>query len=53
LLLFDAEKATLAEIAYRLGGKALEGLAAAAKPDTLLGLAPNAHRPQVRRLKVS
>jgi hypothetical protein len=26
----------LAEIAYRLGGKALEGLAAAAKPDTLL-----------------
>jgi putative transposase len=36
LLLSDAEKATLAEIAYRLGRKALEGLAAAAKPDTLL-----------------
>jgi putative transposase len=36
LLLSDAEKATLAEIAYRLGRKALEGLVAAAKPDTLL-----------------
>jgi hypothetical protein len=36
LLLSDAEKATLAEIADRLGRKALEGLAAAAKPDTLL-----------------
>jgi hypothetical protein len=36
LLLSDAEKAALAEIAYRLGWKALEGLAAAAKPDTLL-----------------
>ena len=36
LLLSDAEKATLAEIARRLGRKALEGLAAVAKPDTLL-----------------
>jgi putative transposase len=36
LLLSGAEKATLAEIAYRLGRKALEGLAAVAKPDTLL-----------------
>jgi putative transposase len=36
LLLSDAEKATLAEIAYRLVRKASEGLAAAAKPDTLL-----------------
>jgi putative transposase len=35
LLLSDAEKATLAEIAYRLRRNALEGLAAA-KPDTLL-----------------
>jgi hypothetical protein len=34
LLLSDAEKATLTEIAYRLGRKALEGWAAAAKPDT-------------------
>src|ERR1700736_2198319 len=36
LLLSDAEKATLAEIAHRLGRKALEELAAVAKPDTLL-----------------
>jgi hypothetical protein len=32
LLLSDAEKATLAEIAQRLGRKALEELAAVAKP---------------------
>src|SRR5260370_30499771 len=36
LLLPDAEKATLAEIAQRLGRKALEELAAVGKPDTLL-----------------
>ena len=36
LLLCDAEKATLAEIAHRLGRKALEELSAVAKPDTLL-----------------
>src|SRR5260370_27684997 len=36
LLLSDAEKATLAEIAQRLGREALEALAAVAKPDTLL-----------------
>jgi|SRR5439155_16649062 len=36
LLLSDAEKATLAEIAHRLGRRALEELAAVAKPDTLL-----------------
>src|SRR2546425_11269468 len=36
LLLSDAAKATLAEIAHRLGRKALEELAAVAKPDTLL-----------------
>src|ERR1039458_3191051 len=36
LLLSDGEKATLAEIAHRLGRKALEELAAVAKPDTLL-----------------
>jgi putative transposase len=36
LLLSDAEKATLAEIAQRLGRKALEELAAVAKPNTLL-----------------
>jgi transposase len=36
LLFSDAEKATLAEIAHRLGRKALEELSAVAKPDTLL-----------------
>ena len=36
LLLSDAERATLAEIAHRLGRKALEELAAVAKPDTLV-----------------
>ena len=36
LLLSDAKKATLAEIAHRLGRKALDELAAVAKPDTLL-----------------
>jgi transposase InsO family protein len=35
LLLSNAEKATLAEIAHRLGRKALAELASAAKPDTL------------------
>src|SRR6266576_499206 len=37
LLLSEGEKATLAEIAQRLGRKVLEELAAVAKPDTLLG----------------
>jgi len=36
LLLSDAEKATLAEIAHRLGRKALEELVAVGKPETLL-----------------
>jgi hypothetical protein len=36
LPLSDAEKVTLAEIAHQLGRKALEELAAVAKPDTLL-----------------
>src|SRR5205807_7606210 len=36
LLLSDAEEATLAEIAHRLKRKALDELAAVAKPDTLL-----------------
>jgi hypothetical protein len=35
-LLSDAEKATLAEIAHRLGRKALDELAAAARPETLM-----------------
>jgi putative transposase len=37
LLLSKADKATLAEIAHRLGRKALEEVAAAAMPDTILG----------------
>ncbi len=37
LLLSDGEKATLAEIAHRLGRKTLEDVAATAKPETILG----------------
>ena len=37
LRLTDAERMTLAEIAHRLGRKALEDVASTAKPDTLLG----------------
>jgi len=37
LLLSDAERARLAEIGLRLGGKALEDVANTAKPDTILG----------------
>ena len=33
----DPERTTLAEISHRLGRKALEEVAAAAKPDTILG----------------
>jgi len=37
LRLTDDERRTLGEIAYRLGRKALQEIATAAKPDTLLG----------------
>ena len=37
LLLTDAERMTLAEIAHRLGRKALEDVANTAKPDTIMG----------------
>jgi transposase len=37
LVLFEGEKATLAEIAHRLGRKALEEVATTAQPDTILG----------------
>jgi hypothetical protein len=37
LRLTDGERITLAEIAHRLGRKALEAVANAAKPDTILG----------------
>ncbi len=40
LLLTEAERATLGEIGHRLGRKALEEVAAAAKPETILGLEP-------------
>jgi len=37
LVLSDAERVTLADIGHRLGRKALEEIATAAKPDTILG----------------
>jgi putative transposase len=37
LRLTDAERTTLAEIAHRLGRKALEDIAKTAKPDTIMG----------------
>jgi putative transposase len=37
LLLSEGQKVTLAEMAHRLGRKALEDVAATAKPDTILG----------------
>ena len=37
LRLTDAEQMTLAEIAHRLGRKALEDVASTAKPDTIMG----------------
>ena len=37
LRLTDAERVTLAEIAHRLGRKALEEVANVVKPDTLMG----------------
>src|SRR5215471_9076405 len=43
--LTDSERATLAEIAKRLGRKALQKVANIAKPDTLF---PQAYRSQVR-----
>ena len=40
LQLTDAERLTLAEIAHRLGRKALEDVANIVKPDTLMGWSP-------------
>ena len=53
LLLSDGEKATLAEIAHRLGRKALDDLTAAARPETPAALVPKTHRQQVRRVEKS
>ena len=44
LLLCEAEKATLAKIAHRLGRNALEELAAVAKPGNADGLVPKTNR---------
>jgi putative transposase len=52
LLLSDAEKATLAEIAHRLGRKALKEVAAAAKPDTLLAWYRKLIAKKFRRIEV-
>src|SRR5260370_15687644 len=41
LLLSDSEKATLPEIAYRLGRKAMEGLTVSAKPATYTAMDVN------------
>lgn len=38
LVLSDGEKASLAEIAHRLGRRILQEVAVAAHPDTILGL---------------
>jgi putative transposase len=46
-LLSDSEKATLAEIAKRLGRKALADIAAVAKPDTLAQLVSRTDRQEV------
>jgi len=47
LLLSEEEKATLAEIAHRLGRKALGEVAGTAQPDTILGWYSEVHRKQI------
>jgi hypothetical protein len=49
LLLSDGEKATLAEIAKRVGRKALAEIARVAKPDTMLAWYRNLIAQEVRR----
>ena len=53
LLLSDAEKATLAEIAHRLKPQALENWRLSRNRIRCFGLVPKAHRPQVRPIEVS
>ena len=54
LLLSDTEKGTLAEIAHRLGRKALEELIVGCREaGYAASLVPKAHRQQVRRIEVS
>ena len=51
LKLSDAERATLGEIGHRLGRKVLGEVANVARPDTILGLVPQARGPQIRWLE--
>jgi putative transposase len=51
LRLSDAERATLGEIAHRLGRKVLGEVANVARPDNHPGLVPQARRPQIRWLE--
>ena len=51
LRLSDAERCTLAEIAKRLGRKALKDIASVARPDTILGLVSEAGGTEVRWLQ--
>ncbi len=53
LLLTEAERATLGGIGHRLGRKALEEVAAGAKPETILGRYRRLIAPQVRWFKAA
>jgi len=53
LLLSDAEKATLAEIAHRLGTESLGRIGGCREAGDAAGLVPKAHRQEVRRIEVS
>jgi hypothetical protein len=52
LLLSEADKATLAEIAHRLGRKALEEVAAGGQAGYHSGLVSQADRQQIRRVQI-
>jgi hypothetical protein len=53
LRMSDAERATLAEIAKRFGGRALKDVALVAKPDTISRLVQTPDCPEVRRIPAS
>ncbi len=53
LRLLESEKATLAEIAHRLGREALKDIAATATPDYDLRLVSETHRSKVRWFEIS
>ena len=48
LRLTDGERRSLAELGKRLGKQALDEVASIVNPDTILGLAPEACREEVR-----